>query len=141
MVADYNTMPRMFSECNRLYFGHSLPMPDFGLMKKFGRLARFEYNKNRKGKAPIKWQTILFSAYYDFDVETFRAIMVHEMIHYYLAWNSIKTRRSHGRAFMAMATELNEKYGLHITKTLDATTIRRTANAPTSKGFWQWIHH
>ena len=46
MIADYNTMPRMFWECNRLYFDHSLPTPKFGLMKKLNRLARFEYFKN-----------------------------------------------------------------------------------------------
>ena len=107
-------MPRMFWECNRLYFDHSLPTPKFGLMKKLNRLARFEYFKNTKGKAHIKRQTILFSEYYDFDEETFRDIMVHEMIHYYLAWNRVKTKKYHGKEFMEIANGLNEKYGLNI---------------------------
>ena len=149
MIADYNTMPEMFWECNRLYFNHSLPTPQFGLMKKLNGLARFEYHKNKnkdknkskskKGKAPIKWQRIVFSEYFDFDEETFRNIMVHEMIHYYLAWNGVKTRSAHGKEFMAIANDLNEKYGLNITKTLDASPFLRTEYASKTKGFWQWL--
>ena len=137
MIADYNTMPRMFWECNRLYFDHSLPTPKFGLMKKLNILARFEFQKNKKGKAPIKRQIILFSEYYDFDEKSFRNLMVHEMVHYYLAWNSVKTRSDHGKEFMAIANELNEIYGLNITKTLDASSFTRTEQAPKAKGFWQ----
>lgn len=139
MIADYNTMPKMFWECNWLYFDHSLPTPKFGLMKKLNRLARFEYFKNNKGKAPIKRPTILFSEYYDFDEEIFRDIMAHEMIHYYLAWNRVKTKKYHGKEFMEIANGLNEKYGLNITKTLDASSFKRTEQAPKTKGFWQWL--
>lgn len=65
--------------------------------------------------------------------------MVHEMIHYYLAWNCIKTKKAHGDEFMMIANELNEKYGLNITKTLDASSFKRTEQAPKANGFWQWL--
>ena len=139
MIAHYNTMPRIFWECNRLYFDQSLPTPRFGMMKKLNTLARFEYQNNKKGKAPIKRQIILFSEYYDFDEETFKNLMVHEMIHYYLAWNGVKTELDHGKEFMAIANELNEKYGLNVTKTLDASSFTRTEQAPKAKSFWQWL--
>ena len=139
MIADYNNMPEMYWECNSKYFEHSLPTPRFGLMKKLKWLARFEYMKNRKGKHPIKRQTILFSEYYDFDEEVFRNLMVHEMIHYWLAWNGVKTRRAHGKEFMAMAEEMNAKYGLNITKTLDASSFKLTENAPQTTRFWHWL--
>ena len=139
MIADYNTMPRIFWECNRLYFDQSLPTPRFGMMKKLNTLARFEYQNNKKGKAPIKRQIILFSEYYDFDEETFKNLMVHEMIHYYLTWNGVKTELDHGKEFMAIANELNEKYGLNVTKTLDASSFTRTEQAPKAKSFWQWL--
>ena len=139
MIADYNTMPRIFWECNRLYFDQSLPTPRFGMMKKLNTLARFEYQNNKKGKAPIKRQIILFSEYYDFDEETFKNLMVHEMIHYYLAWNGVKTELDHGKEFMAIANDLNEKYGLNVTKTLDASSFTRTEQAPKAKSFWQWL--
>lgn len=136
MIADFNTMPEMFSECNKLYFESSLPFPRFDLMSKTSILARFVYNPNKKGKHPIKWQKIKFSNCFDFPEDVFRNMMVHEMIHYYLAWNGIKDNRKHGKAFMKMAQELNEKYGLNVTVKIDASSFPKTENAPTHTGFF-----
>ena len=138
MIADYNTMPHMFWECNRLYFGHQLRKPQFGLMHTFRYLGKFEYRWGEK-KKPVKkrYMAILMSDFFDFDEETFRNIMVHEMIHYYLYLNgtsdcSVFSRflrfvgfknSDHGPEFMAMAQKLNEQYGLNITKTCDASSI------------------
>ena len=139
MVADYNTMPRIFSECNKKYFNNSLPTPKFGLLNKTKILARFEYNKNKKGKYPIKRQVLFFSDCFDFDEKDFIEIMVHEMIHYYIAWNSIKDNGAHGKEFMKIANEINEKYGLNITKTKDASSFKTTENAPKSKSLFKFL--
>jgi predicted SprT family Zn-dependent metalloprotease len=56
--------------------------------------------------------------------------MVHEMIHYYIAWNRIKDNNAHGKEFMKIANELKEKYGLNITKKVDASSFKLTENAP-----------
>ena len=61
MIADYRTMPMMFSECNRKYFGHSLPTPKFGLMKKLNTLAEFTAVKDKKSKHGLKQMRVLFS--------------------------------------------------------------------------------
>ena len=81
MIADYNTMPHMFWECNRLYFDHQLRTPKFGLMHSCRYLGRFEHRWGEKNK-PVKKRhmVILMSDYFDFDEETFKNIMVHEMI-------------------------------------------------------------
>ena len=145
MIADYNTMPHMFWECNRLYFGHQLRKPQFGLMHTFRYLGKFEYRWGEK-KKPVKkrYMAILMSDFFDFDEETFRNIMVHEMIHYYLYLNgtsdcSVFSRflrfvgfknSDHGPEFMAMAQKLNEQYGLSITKTYDASHIPSAPDAP-----------
>ena len=132
MIADFNTMPRMFRECNRKYFSKSLPTPKFGLINKTRTLARFEFHKDKKGKHPIKWQKIVFSDCFDFDEKDFEEVMVHEMIHYYIAWNGIKDNKDHGREFMRIAGEMKEKYGLNITKTKDTSSFKRTEKAPIS---------
>ena len=145
MIADYNTMPEMFWECNQQYFGHRLRTPKFGLMHSYRYLGRFEHRWGEKNK-PVKkrYMAILMSDYFDFDEETFRNIMVHEMIHYYLYLNNPRDcsvfRRflrffsfkdySHGPEFMAMAQKLNEQYGLNITVTYDASSIPLAPNAP-----------
>ena len=138
MIADYNTMPHMFWECNRLYFDHQLRTPKFGLMHTYRYLGKFEYRWGEQ-KKPVKkrYMSILMSDFFDFDEETFRNIMVHEMIHYYLYLNGDSDcsacsrflrfvgfkNSDHGPEFMAMAQKLNEQYGLNITKTCDASSI------------------
>ena len=132
-------MPEMFWKCNAEYFNGELPTPQFGLLNKTNVLARFEYNKDKKGKYPIKWQTLLFSDCFDFDEKDFMEIMVHEMIHYYIALNGIKDNGAHGKEFMKIANELKEKFGLDITKTKDASSFKLTENAPKSKGFFKTL--
>ena len=145
MIADYNTMPQMFWECNRLYFDQQLQTPKFGLLHTYRNLGKFEYCWGEK-KMPVKkrYMAILMSDYFDFDEETFRNIMVHEMIHYYLYLNNPHESsafrhflrlfsfmdNSHGPEFMAMAQKFNEQYGLNITVTYDASSIPLSPNAP-----------
>lgn len=137
-------MPHMFWECNRLYFDHQLRTPKFGLMHSYRNLGRFEYRLGEK-KKPVKKRhmLILMSDYFDFDEETFRNIMVHEMIHYYLYLNNPSDcsrfsrflrffgfkNSDHGPEFMAMAELLNQKYGLNIMKTYDVSNIPSAPNA------------
>lgn len=144
MIADYNTMPQIFWECNQQYFGHQLRTPKFGFMHSCRYLGRFEYRWGEKNK-PVKKRhmVILMSDYFDFDEETFRNIMVHEMIHYYLYLNNPNEcsvfgrflrflgfkNSDHGPEFMKMAQKLNEQYGLNITKTYDASSIPLAPNA------------
>ena len=53
MIADYNTMPHMFWECNRLYFNHKLPTPKFDVMHTYRKLGKFAYRWGEK-KKPFK---------------------------------------------------------------------------------------
>lgn len=145
MIADYNTMPHMFWECNQMYFNHQLQTPKFGLIHTYRNLGKFEYRWGEK-KKPVKKRhmMILMSDYFDFDEDTFRNIMVHEMIHYYLYLNSTSDcstfssflrvmglkNSDHGPEFMAIAELLNQKYGLNISITYDASNIPSAPNAP-----------
>ena len=146
MIADLNTMPRMFWYCNEHYFNHELPNPKYGVLHSYSTLGRFSYNLGDKNK-PVKkcYRAIFMSDYFDFDEETFRNIMVHEMIHYYLflkGFSDFSLIRHlflrfftfkdyhHGPEFMAMAQKFNEQYGLNIAKTCDASAIPLSPNAP-----------
>lgn len=133
MIANFNTMSKCFNECNKKYFNNSLPIPEFGTLNKLNTIARFEYRKNKgknKARKPLEYKKIFFSDCYNFKKKDFIDIMAHEMIHYYISWNGIKDWRTHGRKFMEIANELNEKYGLNITKTKDASLFKLTKNAP-----------
>ena len=140
MIADFNTMSKVFNDCNKKYFNHKLPMPEFGLINKTNTLARFEYRKNKgksKSRKPLEYKKIFFSDCFDFDESDFVEIMVHEMIHYYIAWNGIKDNGDHGKKFMEIANELADKHGLNITKTKDASSFKKTENASSAKSLFQ----
>ena len=132
MIATVEYLTELFWECNKKYFDNSLPTPYIELFDSVNKIARFEYYKNKKGsKKPIKNQIIKFTKNYDFDKNTIRDIMVHEMIHYYIAWNRIKDNKAHGKQFMKMAEEYNQKYGLSIKVTIDVSPF--LINKETSK--------
>lgn len=135
MIADLNTMPHMFWRCNREFFDHKLPTPKWGIMHTYRNLGRFEYLRNEKGKKR-RHIKILMSDYFDFDEETFMNIMVHEMIHYYLLLFGTNDKCDLGTDFKAMAKEMNQKYGLNITTTFDASSIPSSPIAP-KRTWWR----
>jgi predicted SprT family Zn-dependent metalloprotease len=68
--------------------------------------------------------------------------MVHEMIHYYIAWNRIKDNGHHGKKFMEIANKMNEEFGLNITKIKDASSYKLSENAPEiikKKSFFSYL--
>ena len=131
MIANQETMVNTFWDCNEKYFDNSLPTPWFETVISISVIGKFEYHKNkRNSKKPIRDQVIKMSDCFDYPEKDFIETMVHEMIHYYIAWNRIKVLRSHGRVFMRMANEMKEKYGLNVTKKIDASSFKLTENAP-----------
>lgn len=131
MIANQKTMVDTFWDCNEKYFDNSLPTPWFETVNSISVIGKFEYHKNkRNSKKPIRDQVIKMSDCFDYPEKDFIETMVHEMIHYYIAWNRIKVLRSHGRVFMRMANEMKEKYGLNVTKKIDAFSFKLTENAP-----------
>lgn len=131
MIANQETMVDSFWDCNEKYFDNSLPTPWFETVNSISVIGKFEYHKNkRNSKKPIRDQVIKMSDCFDYPEKDFIETMVHEMIHYYIAWNRIKVIRSHGRVFMRMANEMKEKYGLNVTKKIDASSLKLTENAP-----------
>lgn len=62
---------------------------------------------------------------YLYTEEQFRNLLLHEMIHYYLAYTQEDINVTHGKAFKKLAKRFNDKYGLNITTTTDATLFIR----------------
>lgn len=131
MKANQETMVNTFWDCNRKYFDNLLPTPWFETINNTNVLGKFEHHKNSKNcKTPIRDQVIKMSDCFDYPEKDFVEIMVHEMIHYYIAWNRIKDNKSHGRIFMQMANDIKKKYGLDVMKQISASSFETTENAP-----------
>ena len=79
------------------------------------------------------------SCYFDWEEDALRDVIVHEMIHYYLAYKHIDNNISHGEEFQKMAQEMNDKYGLNVTVKVDTTNFKRTPSAPKLGYYLSWI--
>ena len=148
MIADLNNVPEIYWYCRKKFFNNELPDPKFCIIHSKNVLAKFNCRKakktdQKKGKKwkPLAYKCISISDCFDFDRETFINIMAHEMIHYYLSEHQIKDDKSHGKEFMRMAQELNEKYGLNITETLDASEMEVKSPKTNGAGFvgMRWL--
>lgn len=135
MVANLVNMAEAFERYNRAYFEGKLPIPMFDLLHSFRTCGYFQYTKGGWFDKTLYDPTISMTDYYDFTEMQFKDIMVHEMIHYYLAYFSIDRRCRHGKKFMEMAERLNKTYGLHIEKILDISKYKRRKGTP-ALSYW-----
>ena len=126
MVANHENMFLTFDKCNMKYFEGKLPFPMFDLLHSFRTCGYFhcDYEQVWFSKKLYNF-CISMTDYYDFTQKQFEDILVHEMIHYYLAYFGLDKSCSHGREFKKMAKRLNQTYGLNITKTLDISQYKR----------------
>lgn len=141
MVANIQNLQLAFNQCNMKYFEGKLPIPMFDLLHSFRTCGYFhcDYEQGWFSKKLYNF-CISMTDYYDFTPKQFEDILVHEMIHYYLAYFGIDKSLSHGREFKKMAKRLNQTYGLNITKTLDISQYKRREGTPTIL-YWlaQWF--
>lgn len=132
MVANIQNLQLAFNQCNMKYFEGKLPIPMFDLLHSFRTCGYFDcdYEQGWFSRTLYNFR-ISMTDYYDFTPKQFEDILVHEMIHYYLAYFGIDKSLSHGREFKKMAKRLNQTYGLNITKTLDISQYKRREGTPT----------
>ena len=60
MIADLNSMPRIYWYCRKKFFNNELPDPNFDIIHSFKVMARFNYRKTKKKdkKKGRKWKTL-----------------------------------------------------------------------------------
>jgi hypothetical protein len=106
----------MFGACNDEYFDCALPLPKFKLMHSYRKLGCFSCNYDQNGY--MYNQTISISDNYNYTEDQFRDILVHEMIHYYLAYYGEDIDCTHGKKFKEMSQDFNIRYGMDIHPTV-----------------------
>ena len=112
-----------FTEYNQRYFGGILPCPEFKIRKSYFTLGYFScfYDHNYN-----MYNCVLeISDRYDYTESQLRDVIVHEMIHYYLAYTGKDIKITHKKAFKNKAKELNEKYGLHVTPIVNTEKFKK----------------
>jgi hypothetical protein len=107
-----------FKEYNHLYFRDALEMPKFRLIDGFQDVGMFKCKRDKETHK--LYDATIFIAYnVDFDEESFRSVLVHEMIHYYVysTIEPIGGSFQHCGLFWIAKTVLNKKYKLGIQST------------------------
>ena len=130
MVANHDNMLLTFDTCNMEYFEGKLLFPQFGLLHSYRTCGYFQYTKGGWFDKTLYDPKISITDYFDFTEKQFKDIMVHEMIHYYLAYIGVDKRCRHGKEFKKMAEKLNKRFHLNITKRLDISKYKRRKGAP-----------
>lgn len=133
-----DTLEEVFDYCNQSFFENELPTPDFGLLRSYHTLGLFTHNYRSPKSKRLRGQKISISVYIDWERKDLIEIMAHEMVHYYLEYKNIRPKKPHGKEFQEKAKELNEKYGLHISKKIDASNFKRLSGTP--KFSWIMSH-
>ena len=116
MVANLVNLAENFNICNYVYFEEKLPVPQFGLLHSFRTCGYFHCDYEQEWFSKKLYNIcISMTDYYDFTQKQFEDILVHEMIHYYLAYFGEDTNCTHGKKFKKMAEDLNRTdYTLHL---------------------------
>ena len=118
----------IFRDYNDIYFDSQLPLPNFKVIHSFKYFGYFKSDVCYDGR--LIDPTIEISDCYEYSSEQLRDIMVHEMIHYFLAYTGRDVKGSHGSEFHSVASRLNEQYKLNITARIneDEYTRRKGSN-------------
>lgn len=117
MIPNKRLLLGLFHTYNNKYFDGILPMPSFKIRHTYKILGYFSCDVGEDGT--IYNPCIEVSDNYDYFENQLEDIMVHEMIHYYLAFTGSDIRCSHGKEFSKMACSFNSKYHLNIRSRID----------------------
>lgn len=114
---DKEKLEQLFGQFNRAYFGGKLPEPRLEVDNSRTQLGQFRCDRRRKwppGTTEMANPTIKVSAYYDLPQHEAESILLHEMIHYYIAWSGQCDTAPHGQLFRQWMDRLNGEHGWNI---------------------------
>ncbi len=101
-----------FTQFNRDYFEAKLPQPKLALSHSKTQLGAMRFKKCIKmGKMETFDHSIRVSIMFKQDELGYKNVLLHEMIHYYIAYNNIQDTSPHGVVFRKMMNQLNSEYG------------------------------
>lgn len=137
MVATSDFVKEKFDFFNGLCFEGALPAIPVVMVKARTFLGKVEYVYNRGFFGRItgcRDFRMKISVSFDLEEAVLEDVILHEMIHYYIALNRIKDSSAHGHVFREMMDSINEKYGRNITVRHRADQTLRPVQGPQASG-------
>lgn len=108
MLIDTDTMARWFDGFNRDYFSSRLPVPRFATGRSRIALGTMVTKTDRRRLfRAVKSYTIRLSNFYDMPEHEFQNVLLHEMIHLFIAAEGLKDTSAHGHLFREQMRRIN----------------------------------
>lgn len=117
MVATQKIIEEAFNQFNALCFEGKLPPVPMKISRARVSLGKCVYMATRPlfGKKKCSNFEIRISNQFDLTQTEIEDVVIHEMIHYYIAYFGIADTSAHGKVFRKMMQEINAKFGRNIT--------------------------
>ena len=114
LTVDY--LRHAFEHYNALIFDGKLPVPKLKWSRAKTRLGQMACKRKISwGRTTFYDYTISVSNYYKLTTEEIDDVLIHEMIHYSIAYTGLKDTSAHGIVFRGMMDKINRTFGRHIT--------------------------
>ena len=104
-----------FRKYNEEIFGNALPMPNLRVSNAKRRLGSMHCRIQKTWRNTHRSFTIVVSNYYDVPLSLIEDTLIHEMIHYEIAYKKLKDTSAHGTLFRQRMDEINRKHHRNIT--------------------------
>ena len=118
MTPTIEYLEERFDTFNRMCFDGALPRIPIKLSRARTFVGRLIYRPVRdwRGRVVRREDFVLrISTYFDLPEAEIEDTLIHEMIHYWIAWKGIKDTSSHGKEFRRIMKEINALHGRHLT--------------------------
>lgn len=117
MTATVPFIQKTFDRFNALCFEGVLPVVPIVLTKARTFLGKMEYKSRRDFFGIVSSHydfRLKISTSFDLPEEELEDVVIHEMIHYYIAYRKLRDSSAHGETFRRIMEAINRKYGRHI---------------------------
>ena len=115
MVPDLDFVRKAFLCFNERIFSGKLPLPGFSLTRARTFRGKFTYRISRNLLGTKAHDFVMrLSILFDLPEAEWEDVVIHEMIHLYIASNGINDRSSHGPQFRKMMHLINSRHGRNI---------------------------
>lgn len=117
-----------FLTFNRRYFDDGLPEPRYHIGRSRTRLGALSFKRKRTWRKVVNYDySLSMSNYYDQSEHQFQSVLLHEMIHYSIAYTGIRDTSPHGVVFRGIMDRLNrDGWDIHV-----STSTRELGKAST----------
>ena len=124
-------LQRGFEYYNKHIFGNQLPTPKLKISNSKTRLGQLSY-KRKIGKETEELYdfTLSISNYYQLTDDEVNDIIIHEMIHYFIAHKRLKDTSQHGIIFRKMMDKINHNFNRNITISVRIPNLKPRVQQP-----------